>query len=826
MLDTLAARLALALTRIGTLFLSHDHAQYPVHHGRSTSVPAVGRGRQPGVKVLSLPRARRPHRLGWLASVLAGATLCSVLSAHGDLQAVPTHQAPTIDGDLSDAVWSAAPVCTTFTQREPIEGATPSQRTQIRVLFDDGYLYFAIRNHDTDPARMLATHMRRDDRLLEDDSIHIILDTYNNRRGGYHFGTNSLGAQQDALLLDEGRSRNEAWDAVWESRARRDSLGWSVEIAIPFGQLRYDEGGEGIWGINVGRRLPRDNEEVYLVPPPQSFGFGGGFRTSRLASLRGLTGLKRRTQLEVTPYLLPGTRREFDGLDPDEDPFVDMGADVRTGLFGGLTLDLSYNTDFAQVETDQEEVNLTRFSLFLPEQRGFFLEGAGIFALGERRQRFGGRPPTVLFYSRRIGIQDGYGIPVTYGAKLTGRVGAYEVGLLNSMTDPAVFRDGVEQDEYLSDTGDWYDDDALDDLSDREQDALSFIDTVIVDVIDTLDVDRTVFTVARVKRDILGRSNVGIMLADRSPGEDEDYNRTAGVDANLSFLDGSVNVMGFAAQSWTPGLSGQDRAAYVELDRRWGVAEFNTSFLDVGENFNPEIGFVPRDDVRRFKARTGYRPRSSLDWIRLYSLGVSWTHLLDRDNTLQTRRLNGSAFVNLEAGDWIGIEVHEQIERLDESFEIHDDIDIPDGKFSFTEASLGFFLSNARRIGGRGQIAVGGFFGGTRRRADVEISYKANEQVSLESAYEINRVELPAGSFTTHRASQRMLLTFSTDLYIRGLAQWNSQREVVGGNLLLGYRYKPGSDLFLVYNHLFDTDDSLHQLDRSIQLKLAYYWSP
>ena len=248
---------------------------------------------------------------------------------YGDLQAVYTHQAPTIDGDLSDAVWSAAPVCTTFTQREPIEGATPSQRTQIRVLFDDGYLYFAIRNHDTDPARMLTTHMRRDDRLFEDDSIHIILDTYNNRRGGYHFGTNSLGAQQDALLLDEGRSRNEAWDAVWESRARRDSLGWSVEIAIPFGQLRYDEGGEGIWGINVGRRLPRDNEEVYLEPPPQSFGFDGGFRTSRLASLRGLIGLKRRTQLEVTPYLLPGTRREFDGLDPDEDPFEEAAQRVE-----------------------------------------------------------------------------------------------------------------------------------------------------------------------------------------------------------------------------------------------------------------------------------------------------------------------------------------------------------------------------------------------------------------------------------------------------------------------------------------------------------------
>jgi hypothetical protein len=760
---------------------------------------------------------------GLVAVILLGAV---VAPTHGDLQAVFTSEAPILDGVLTDVAWQSAQPCSALTQREPVEGGDPSQRTVIRVLYDDDHLYFGIRNYDTDPDRIIATHMRRDDRLFEDDSIDIVLDTYNNRRGGYYFGTNSLGAQRDALLIDEGRSRNEAWDAVWVSTASRDSLGWTAEIAIPFGQLRYDAGGDGVWGINVGRRIPRGNEEIYLAPPPQAFGFSGGYRTSRLVSLRGLTDLKRRRQVEVTPYVLPGTRRDFEGLDPTEDPFVDAGADVRTSLFGGLSLDLSYHTDFAQVETDQEEVNLTRFNLFLPEQRGFFLEGAGIFALGERRQQFGGRPPTVLFYSRRVGIQDGHEIPVTYGAKLTGRVGPYEVGLLNTMTDPVLFHDEVEEDRYLADTGDWLNDDDLDELTDRDRDALSFLDTMTLDVIDTLDVERTVFTVARLKRDILGQSNMGIMFADRSPGEDEDYNRTMGVDANLSFLDGSTNVTGFAAKSWTPGLRDQDRVAYVELDRRSGVVEFNTSFLDVGENFNPEVGFVPRDDVRRFKTRARYRPRSARDWVRLYSTGAEWTHLLDRDNQLQTRRVTASLFANLEAGDWIGVEVTDRFERLDDSFEIHDGVDIPGGEFEFTEISFRVFLSNTRLISGGGQIALGDFFGGTRRRADGELTFKVSERISLESGYEINRIELPAGAFTTHRASQRMLLTLSTDLYVRGLAQWNSQRHVVGGNLLLGYRYLPGSDLFIVYNHLLDTEGSLHQLDRSVQLKLAYYWSP
>ena len=743
-----------------------------------------------------------------------------------EVVAARTDRPPVIDGDLSDGVWVQASPSADFRQREPEEGGVPSEGTEVRVLYDDRHLYFALRCFDSEPERITATRMRRDGGLDEDDHVQIVLDTYDNRRGGYLFRTNPLGAQFDALLTDEGRTLNDAWNAVWACGARRDSLGWTAELSIPFDQLRYPDSDEARWGINVGRTIKRRNEEIFLLPPPQSFGFRGGQRTSQLAALTGLGRLQRRSQREVVPYLLTGTQRAFEGLDSSEDPFVDIGADVKIGVSRGLTLDLSYNTDFAQVESDRAEVNLTRFSLFFPEKRSFFLEGAGIFAVGERQGRLSDRPPTVLFYSRRIGIQEGHEVPVSYGAKLSGRVGSWEIGALNMMTEPALFRDEVEEDRYLTDSGVWLDDDDLDELDDAARGGLSFVDTVTAEMIDTVDVERTLFNVLRVKRDILGRSSVGLMLTDKNPGEEGDYNRALGVDANLSFHEGSTNLTGFAAQTWTPGSQEANRAWYLEFDRRAGDVELSASYLDVGDDFDPEIGFVPRTDIRRLRSRLRYRPRPDTPWVRRYSTGVEWLHLLDRDNGLQTREVRGSFFLQTEAGDWIGIQAQERFERLDDDFEIHDDIDISVGDYTFREVGLRLFLSSKRRLGGRLGLKAGDFFDGSRRRVDAEATWKASDRFNLESKYEVNQVQLPAGDFIAQRVSERVLWTLSPEFYVRGLFQWDSQRHVVGGNVLLSYRYRPGSDLFVVYNHVWDTEPALHQLNRSLQLKTTYFWQP
>jgi hypothetical protein len=316
------------------------------------------------------------------------------------------------------------------------------------------------------------------------------------------------------------------------------------------------------------------------------------------------------------------------------------------------------------------------------------------------------------------------------------------------------------------------------------------------------------------------------MLTDKNPGEEGDYNRALGVDANLSFLEGSTNLTGFAAQTWTPGSQEANQAWYLEFDRRAGDVELSASYLDVGDDFDPEIGFVPRTDIRRLRSRLRYRSRPDTPWVRRYSTGVEWLHLLDRDNGLQTREVRGSFFLQTEAGDWIGIEAQERFERLDDDFAIHDDIDISVGDYTFREVGLRLFLSSSRRLGGRLALKAGDFFDGSRRRVDAGATWKASDRFSLESKYEVNQVQLPAGDFITQRVSERVLWTLSPQFYVRGLFQWNSQRHVVGGNVLLSYRFRPGSDLFVVYNHVWDTEAALHQLNRSLQLKTTYFWQP
>ena len=737
-----------------------------------------------------------------LSSIAKSAVVLALLAAPSQagetpvVQATRTSTPPNIDGRLDDSVWHQAPTIADFFQREPIEGAPPTEQTEVRILFDDDHLYFALRCFDSEADRLVANQMRRDAELDENDNIQIILDPYNDRRGGFYFSTNPLGARQDLLLTDEGRTRNQAWDSVWQSRTRIDSLGWSAEVAIPFDQVRYPDSDQAVWGINIGRAIRRKNEEVFLVPPPQSYGFRGRYRTSRLAVLTGLGQLQSRPPLAVVPFLLSGTQRDF-AADGSTEYDLDPGLDFKYGLTPSLTLDLSYKTDFAQVEADQEQINLTRFSLFFPEKRDFFLEGAGIFEFGERveRQGSGGRPPTLLFYSRRIGIEEGHNLPVLAGGKLTGRAGPYQIGTLRMTTQAMTFVDEEENQEGREDT-----------------------------ILDTLHVAQTDFTVLRIKRDMLGRSNLGFIAIDKQPGSEANYNRTGGVDFTLSLLQAALNLRGFAAKTWTPQVEGRDRAGLLELDYRQGRFETRLNYLDMEEDFAPEVGFVPRTDIRRFKGSGRYRPRPDIGWIRMFSIGPRFTYLMDRGNTLQSRDFQFSAFVNLEIGDWFGARYRQRYELLDEAFEIRDEQEIPIGAYEFGSYSLNLFANSSRRLSGRASYEYGDFFNGTRQRISAETIWRYNARLELEGTYEFNHINLPNGAFNTHLFGHRFLYSFSPDMFVRGFLQSNSAQELVGGNFLFNYRYLPGSDLFIVYNQVWDTEGGLEQASRSLQLKVSYYW--
>ena len=733
------------------------------------------------------------------------------------VQAHITATPPQIDGILDDPAWSEATPATEFFQREPNEGAPATERTEVRILRDKNNLYLGFRCFDSEPDKIIATLMRRDEDLGDDDNVQVILDTYDDRRGGFFFATNPLGARLDVLLSAEGRTRNQSWDCVWSARAQIDSLGWTAEMAIPLDQLRYAVGDDATWGLNIARTIRRKNERTFLVPPPLAYGFSGHLRTSRLATLEGLGRLEERPRLEVTPYTQTGTTRDFEALDTDAQYKLDSGVDLKYGLTPALTLDLSWRTGFAQVEADQEQVNLTRFSLFFPEKRDFFLEGAGIFSFGERFQRFGGRPPTLLFYSRRIGLEEGHALPVLVGGKLTGRSGPFEIGVLNITTDPRQFRDEETADRYLSDQGDLLVED------DPRLETATITDTVEVDFIDTTRVLRTNFTVIRLKRDILSRSSIGLIAVNRDPGSEADYNRSFGLDADLSLLDAALNIRGFAARSFSPDRQGREDAGHLEIDYRRSAFEGRASYLDVGEDFNPEVGFVPREDIRRFNTSLRYRPLTDTQWIRRYSLGPEFTYLTDLDNQLQTRDFGFSAFVNLETGDWLGFRFRQRFENLDESFEIHDGIDIPAAEHSFTAYSLNFFSDEGRRLSSRGSVELGDFWTGERFRFNIDGTIKANSRFSLSADYEFNSVRLPEGDFKTNALSNRFLYTFTTDQFLRGLIQWNSKSEIVGINALCNWRYRPGSDLFLVYSQVWDTDGA-GQLNRALQFKLTYFW--
>ena len=738
------------------------------------------------------------------------------------VQASRTSTPPKIDGRLDDAVWQSAMSIDDFLQREPFEGDPATEKTEVRILVDDDRIYLGFRCYDSEPNRIVASRMQRDSQLNDDDNVSVIFDTYNDRRGGFYFRTNPLGAQYDMLLSDEGRTRNEAWDCIWQTRSSRDAEGWSAEMAIDLDQLRYAESEDAIWGLNLGRTIKRKNEEIFLMPPPLDYGFRGQYRTSMLGTLGGIGALRTKPRFQVTPFTLGGTNREFDGLDPTEQPTLEAGVDLKYGLTPSLTLDLSYKTDFAQVEADQEQVNLTRFSLFFPELRDFFLEGAGIFDFGETIEFRGGsnsRPPTLVFYSRKIGIQDGQNIPVVFGGKVTGRAGSYEIGALNVMTEAGTFVDEDTEDRFITLAGDSLDKDEAKLFSEP------FADTIDVDVMDTLNVDRTNLSVMRVRRDIFGRSNIGFIGTNRSPGEEDNYNRVVGGDLNLSFFGSALKLKGWFAKSWTPGKLEKDLAHNAEVEFRKYNLQLEAKYLDVQKNFNPEIGFVPRDDIRRYNVETRWRPRfRNLPAIRQFSFGPEYTYLTDQNNLLQSSKLRASFFTNLKSDDWIGFRFERRFERLDDVFDVSDDVDIPIGDYAFTSYSVNLFSNGARAIGGRVSYSFGDFFDGTRNRISAGGDIKLTDQFTIETNYSNNRVSLPGGKFQTNQLTNRFLYTFNPDFFVRGLVQWNSRREVVGSNFLLNYRFAPGSDIFLVYNHAWDTATDFAQLNRSVQLKVAYFW--
>ncbi len=709
------------------------------------------------------------------------------------VRAVRLDRPIVIDGALDEDVYESVPPVGDFVQSLPDEGEPATERTEAWILFDDTHVYVSARVWDSAPeSEWVANEMRRDtNQLRQNDTFGVVFDTYYDRRNGVMFYTNPLGAMADFAITNEGNP-NSDWNPIWDVRTGRFDGGWTVEMEIPFKSLRYRPGTEQVWGLQLRRAIRRKNEWAHLTLVPRSAagtGAMGVFRVSENATLVGLEAPPPSTNLEIKPYGIAGSRTDRTAEPPvSNDFYADAGLDVKYGITENLTADLTYNTDFAQVEVDEQQVNLTRFNLFFPEKREFFLEGRGIFdfaSAGVGAGRGGGRAPT-LFFSRRIGLQERQPVPILAGGRLTGKVGAFDVGALNIQTE---------------------DDDLV-------------------------GAEATNFTVLRLRRDILRRSNVGVLFTGRSRSTvvEEGSNQTYGVDGTFSFYD-NVNLLGYYATTRTPGLTGTEdsyRGRFSYDADRWGL---QLDHLLVGEDFNPEVGFVRRSGFRQNFVSGRFSPRPSMEAVRRLVFEGSLDYLEHPGQGYLETRERGARFqAEMENSDAFEVVFTDTYERLHEPFPIASDVTIPTGDYGFRDVEIGYSLGLQRRFSGRLSVQRGSFYDGEITSAGFSQGrLEITRQLSLEPSLSFNWVELPAGDFSTHLAVTRINYSFTPRMFVSGLVQYNSNSETFSTNLRLRWEYAPGSELFVVYTEDRDTAvfDRFSRLsNRGLVVKLTGLFRP
>jgi len=669
-----------------------------------------------------------------------------------------------IDGYLNEATWAEITPVAGFIQREPVEGSSASGKTEVKIFYDEDNIYFGVMCYDDEPEKIVANVLKRDAELENSDYFDIIMDTFHDHRNAFYFATTPLGAKRDVLIRDEGGNLNSDWNGIWECKAKILDAGWSAEFAIPFKTLRFREDEDSIWGINFGRMIARKKETSYWTPILRSYGFFGQFKISKFGHLNGLKSLKQGGKIEIRPYILGSMEKDYE--ENISDNRLTPGLDLKYRLTPNLTADFTYKTDFGQVESDQEQVNLTRFSLFFPEKRDFFLEGANIFRFGERFDPFDPGKNT-FFFSRRIGIsEDGEQIPLRGGVRVTGKVSDYTIGFLNLITDKTTYLDDDEK----------------------------------------VTVPKTNYTVIRAKRDIFAKSSIGFIGLNKEAYDVDDYNRGIGIDANFSLYT-NLQFGGFLAKTFSPGIKKKNYAGYFDFNYMSDFIFAQISYLDVAEDFDAQMGFIRRTDIKTFKLNLGFGPRPGILNIRQIFIGPQiGEYTTDHSNRLLSRNITPFFVIMLQDGTFIVVNFNNKYEYLDEDFEIRDNTIIPAGIYKFSDIFAMFNTDQSKSLYLKGIMMSGEFYNGKWLSLNLEPVIKPvfNFEISLRLAR--NYVNLPVenGKFNTDIIGTRLTYSFSPDLYAKLFAQYNTSDETGNINFLINYIYKPGMNFFLVYNEYYD----------------------
>ena len=686
-----------------------------------------------------------------------------------------------IDGRLDEEVYGTVPSIGGLIQTVPNEGAPVSEKTEAWVMYDQDNIYLACRCWDSaPPEQWTANELRRDtNQLRQNDTFGVLLDTFHDRRNGFNFYTNALGAQADQWVTDEGNP-NVDWNPVWFVRTGRFDGGWTVEMAIPLKSIRYLSGENQTWGIQIRRAIRRKNEWAHLTFVPASTGGTNAiFRVSAAATLVGLNLPPASKNMELKPYGISKlTTDKLKAPQITNDPTATGGLDAKYGISANLTADLTVNTDFAQVEVDEQQVNLTRFALVFPEKRDFFLEGRGTFDFGKGSGSSGGSAITVsngppqLFYTRRIGLRgsgrDTREIPLRAGGRVTGKIGQTSIAVMNMQTgyeSPAEIDSDFCAPPYGNCT------------------------------------PSTNFTVLRARRDILRRSTVGAMFTNRSASSTvASANQAYGVDGAFSFFQ-NVTASGFYSRSTSSNLEG-DAASY-QAKVEYGADRYGARFdyLNVGTNFNPEIGFVQRKGFGRTFASARFSPRTRDNKrVRRYLFEAGIEYLQNKAGQLEFRRQTGRFSTEFQNSDQLTFSMTGNYELVLRPFAIATGVTIPTGGYPFKNATASYAFGQQRPMSGTVALQAGNFYNGDITSLTISGARVALlKQFSLEPGLTINKVSLPAGNFTDKQVRTRVDYGFSPRMFLSALVQWSSSDQTFSGNYRFRWEYRPGSEIFVVY---------------------------
>jgi Domain of unknown function (DUF5916)/Carbohydrate family 9 binding domain-like len=668
--------------------------------------------------------------------------------------AVRVDHVPKLDGTLDDPIWQSAKAITNFRQQEPYEGQSATERTEVRILYTRHAVYFGIHCFDAEPTRIIASELRRDVSQDLDDHFEILIDSNHDRRGAYVFQVNPLGTQIDGLILEEQRGNSNAdfdsgWDGVWTSEARIEADGWTATIEIPFTTLNFTHSTDVHWGVNFKRFIRRKNETDLWKAYRRTFGIT---KVSQAGDLEGIRDIGSGRLFIVKPYGLVRYDKQT-GQDP-KFPLTG-GVDVKYGLSSNLLLNLTGNTDFADTEVDLEPFNLTPFKVFIPEKRQFFLENAGVFnfSLGDQDQ---------LFFSRQIGIDPitGNQVPINGGAKITGRIGRLELGVM--------------------------------DVDTRSSGPNPYSN----------------FAVVRLKESLWAGSYVGVMGIDKRSGDVVDnFNQTGGVDTRLVFFKDwfvDAHMAGTQSPINISGVSGGVSDVGASLSYRSNWLDGQVERRKIGPNFNPEVGFIERTDSDETYGDMTFKFRPRIEGVRELQFEGFILHAPDTRGQVSTQEWQGTFRADLNNGAYTDDDIADVFtQAIATPLHIYKNVFIPNGLYHFTRHQLTYGSAQDRRFTYNFFERFGSYYGGTLNEFRVRGNYRPTTKFSVSAAetWDRFRLPLPNGNFSVVLASLQGNYSFNRFLSFTSLLQMDtSNAQAVSANLRLRYNYRPDSDFYIIYN--------------------------